>query len=175
MPNPAELNITSHEPVEVFLLPEWFAGSTQQFVGVAGCRPFHLTNQIGERHVRRPEHVHVIGHDHVSMQATEAASNHVPQLIRYQTCDLRLREVSWPVLSRVEKPVPCGESLSRSEVFRKEDAFPWQASRQTPRDKRGYAEDVQMGQSAAMACHSFFWCVEIAGALITAGLKPRAG
>ncbi len=105
----------SHEMIVTLILPERLAGSSQQLVSFSSTVAFQATHEGGRFRARCDEHVHVIRHDHPSMQAVigegavlkaEARNSRLLQMARSETAG-----AGQPVHS--EKGLPGGQRLVR--------------------------------------------------------------
>jgi hypothetical protein len=146
------LPLAANNPIEVLLLPKR-ARPAQQPVGAKGNWSFHSAHQLRQRDVSRPQHMHVIGHDDISVESAPAVSRCLPPLFHHQERDFRLAQVQRTGAGCVKLPVKSDESLARCEVFTTECAPRRQASMEPPRDEGRPFWSTQMGQPAAIASH----------------------
>ena len=161
-PDTIKLRIVSNDAIEVLLLPELFAGSSQQEVSQVSRRSLDAPNQFRNRCSRRAQQMHMVRHNNEGIQRTKPASVYLAQL--------RLR--------RVKQPIPSHKRFAGTQVFPLENALGRKATPKAPSNKGRHPGSVDMRQTATIASH-ISWCSRTAtilhqarGAKASRGLKP---
>ena len=129
--------------VKRLVLPEWFSGALKNRVGLTCGPPFNCPGDLGQIDSGRDQDVHVVGHNHESVQLMLAAGA-FPETVQNASSHFRLTQPSGAAGSSIQQPILLNKCAPISAAFGESG----KRTRQAPRDKDGCARRMPVGKVA---------------------------
>jgi hypothetical protein len=170
--------VVADQVVVAFVLPERAFVQSEHADGFVSGEAFQRAEPFSGRHARRHEQVHVIRHDHESVQFVALESSlAVLEGTNHHFGYFRLLKKHWAAIGMIEQPIHSYERLSSRQVGRPEDAAGRKASVQTEGYEYSFAHDIKVRKAAFVPAHfgsssGGGWFVSESFEEVCAGRKP---